>query len=108
VRITKAVVFFTTNPTKLVLRFSEFSTNFYAFYKFLQKVSSLLKIQFAPEPLEKLNTSQIYPWITVSTQEKLGPSNLVPGADVRRARRNSGGSGGAPGRGRLGVEHVLT
>jgi hypothetical protein len=32
--ITKVVVLFTTNPTKLSLYFSEFSTNFYAFYKF--------------------------------------------------------------------------
>jgi hypothetical protein len=32
--ITKVVVFCATNPTKLSLHFSEFSTNFYAFYKF--------------------------------------------------------------------------
>jgi hypothetical protein len=37
VSITKVVVFFTTNPTKLVLNFSKFSMIFYAFYKFLQK-----------------------------------------------------------------------
>jgi hypothetical protein len=37
VSITKVVVFFTTNPIILVLHFSEFSTIFYAFYKFLQK-----------------------------------------------------------------------
>jgi hypothetical protein len=36
VSITKAVVFSTANPTKLSLHFSEFSTNFYAFYKFQQ------------------------------------------------------------------------
>jgi hypothetical protein len=36
--ITKVVVFFTMNPEKLVLQLSEFSTIFYAFYKFLQKV----------------------------------------------------------------------
>jgi hypothetical protein len=34
--ITKVVVFFTSNPTKLSLKFSEFSMIFYAFYKFLQ------------------------------------------------------------------------
>jgi hypothetical protein len=32
-RITKVVGLFTTNPTKLVLHFSEFSTIFYGFYK---------------------------------------------------------------------------
>jgi hypothetical protein len=36
VRITKVVVFITTNPKKLVLHVSEFSTIFYTFYKFLQ------------------------------------------------------------------------
>jgi hypothetical protein len=37
VSITNVVVFFTTNPTKLVLHFSEFPTIFYTFYKFLHK-----------------------------------------------------------------------
>jgi hypothetical protein len=37
VTITKVVVLFTTIPTKLSLHFSEFATNFYTFYKFLQK-----------------------------------------------------------------------
>jgi hypothetical protein len=37
VSITKAVVFFTTKPAKFILQFSEFSTNFYTFYKFLQQ-----------------------------------------------------------------------
>jgi hypothetical protein len=36
VSITKVVGFFTENPTKLSLHFSEFSTIFYAFYKFQQ------------------------------------------------------------------------
>jgi hypothetical protein len=36
VSITKVVVFSTTNPTKLSLHFSEFSTYLYAFYKFQQ------------------------------------------------------------------------
>jgi hypothetical protein len=36
VRITKVVVLFTTVPTKFSLNFSEFSTIFYTFYKFLQ------------------------------------------------------------------------
>jgi hypothetical protein len=37
VSITKVIVFFTTNPKKLILQFYEFSTNFYTFYKFLPK-----------------------------------------------------------------------
>jgi hypothetical protein len=32
-RITKVVGFFTTNPTKLSLHFSDFSTILYGFYK---------------------------------------------------------------------------
>jgi hypothetical protein len=39
--LTKVVVFFTTNLKKFSLQFSEFSTNFYAFYKFLQKVFTI-------------------------------------------------------------------
>jgi hypothetical protein len=35
--ITKVAVFSTKTPRKLVLHFSEFSTIFYAIYKFLQK-----------------------------------------------------------------------
>jgi hypothetical protein len=34
VRITKVVVFFTKNPKKLVLHFSEFSKILYTFYNF--------------------------------------------------------------------------
>jgi hypothetical protein len=35
-RIAKVVGFFTTNPKKLVLHFSEISTIFYAIYNILQ------------------------------------------------------------------------
>jgi hypothetical protein len=37
VSITKVVLFFATNPTKLSLHFSKFSTNFYAFYNFCKR-----------------------------------------------------------------------
>jgi hypothetical protein len=49
-RITKVVGFFTTNPTKLVLHFSEFSTNFYAIYKNQQKhfTISVTNLQSGP------------------------------------------------------------
>jgi hypothetical protein len=41
VSITKVVVFITTNPTKLVLLFSEFSTIFYAIYKNQQNCNTI-------------------------------------------------------------------
>jgi hypothetical protein len=50
VSITKVVVFFTTNPTKFSLQFSEFSTNFYAFYKFLQKVFTIADPFYTRDP----------------------------------------------------------
>jgi hypothetical protein len=40
-KITKVVVFFTMNPTKLSLQFSEFSTIFYAIYKILQNSNTI-------------------------------------------------------------------
>jgi hypothetical protein len=40
-RITKVVAFFTTNPKKLGLHFSEFSTIFYAIYKILQNSNTI-------------------------------------------------------------------
>jgi hypothetical protein len=39
--MTKVAVFFTTNPTKLSLHVSEFSTIFYAFYKFQQFTTTI-------------------------------------------------------------------
>jgi hypothetical protein len=48
VSITKVVVFFTKNPTKLSLHFSEFSTIFYAFYKF-QQFANTIGDQFCAE-----------------------------------------------------------
>jgi hypothetical protein len=41
VSITKDVVIFTTNPKKLSLHFSEFSTIFYEFYKFQQFANTI-------------------------------------------------------------------
>jgi hypothetical protein len=81
VSITKVVVFSTTNPKKLSLNFSEFSTIFYAFYKFLQ-------IGYTIEDV----TLRLGPW------KNLGPCNWVPRPSGRRARRKYSASGGAPGR----------
>jgi hypothetical protein len=41
VRITKVIVFFTTNPTKLVLQFSEFSKISYVIYKDQQNCNTI-------------------------------------------------------------------
>jgi hypothetical protein len=51
-RITNVVVFFTTNPTKLVFHFCEFPKILYGFYKFLQKVKHYWSYSFALRPLE--------------------------------------------------------
>jgi hypothetical protein len=80
--ITKVVVFLTVNPTKSVLHFYEFSTIFYAFYKFLQKGYTIEDVSL-----------RLGPW------KDSGPHNWVPRPTGRRARRKSGGSGGALGRG---------
>jgi hypothetical protein len=80
--ITKVVVLFTTNPTNLSLHFSEFSTIFYAFYKFLQMEYTIEDVTLRRGP-----------------RKDLGPRNWVPRPTGRRARWKSGGSGGAPVRG---------
>jgi hypothetical protein len=82
VSITKVVVLSTTNPTKLVWHFSEISTIFYAFYKFLQKGCTIEDVSL-----------RLGPW------KDSGPCNWVPRPTGRRTRRKSGGSGGAPDRG---------
>jgi hypothetical protein len=55
VRIIKVVLFFTTNPTKLVLQFSEFSTIFYTFYKFLQICNTIEDALLHRDPQKNLN-----------------------------------------------------
>jgi hypothetical protein len=78
VSITKVVVFSTTSPTKLSLHFYDFSTIFYAFYKF-QQIGYTIE-----DALLRLD-----PW------KELGPSNWVPRpkgrrlAGIRRHRRRS-------------------
>jgi hypothetical protein len=90
VRITKVVVLFTTNLTKLSLHFSEFSTIFYAFYKFLQKEYTI-----------KVSTLQTDPWkfeiltgvpsaLRLGPHEELGPSNVAHGRWPARFGLNSG------------------
>jgi hypothetical protein len=62
VRITKVVVFCTTNPTKLVLYFSNFSKIFWRIYKILQKLQHYLRLSFANRPLKRTQTLQLGPW----------------------------------------------
>jgi hypothetical protein len=78
VSITKVVVFSTTNPTKLSLHFSEFSTIFYAFISF-SKWGILLKMQFYAEGPGKI-------W-----GQAIGSLDPRGGglAEIRRLRRSS-------------------
>jgi hypothetical protein len=83
VSITKVVLFLTTNPTKLVLHFSEFFTIFYTFYKFQQNGYTIEDVTLRRGP-----------------RKDFGPRNWVPRPTGRRARRKSGGSSGALARGK--------
>jgi hypothetical protein len=99
VRITKVVVFITTNPTKLDLQFSEVSTVFYAIYKNQQNCNTIedVVLRRGPFNFSKSHTSALRSHKT--PRKDLGACNGVPGRGRRRARRNSGSSGGSPGRG---------
>jgi hypothetical protein len=55
VRITKVVVFLTTNPTKLVLQFFELFMIFYTFYKFLQNCVTIEDALLYRDPQKDLN-----------------------------------------------------
>jgi hypothetical protein len=107
VRITKVVVFFTANPTKLVLQFSKFSTIFYAIYKNQQNYNTIgdVVLRRSPCNFSKSHTSALRSHKTL--RKDLGACNGVPGRGRRRARRNSGSSDGSPGRGTtVGCAHA--
>jgi hypothetical protein len=99
VRITNVVVFFTANPKKLVLQFSEFSTIFYTFYKFLQICNTIehVLLRRSPYNFSKSHTCTLR--LHQTPRKDLGACNWVLGRGRQRARRNSGSSGGSPGRG---------
>jgi hypothetical protein len=59
---TKVVGFFTSNPTKLGLHFSDLSTVSYGFYKKTAKHIYYLSYSFSLGSLEILGVSQIYPY----------------------------------------------
>jgi hypothetical protein len=110
VSITKVVVFCTKNPTKLSLQFSEFSTIFYAFYKFLQTANTI-EVSFCAEALEVSADSQPYPYFTQNSPEKLQTLQCRPraptGGSPAKFRRTGGqdrpgaGEGGPEGSGGL-------
>jgi hypothetical protein len=56
-RIIKVVGYFTTDPEKLVLHFSDFSAIFYGIYKFQPKVKHYLRSNFHRGPWKFL---QVY------------------------------------------------
>jgi hypothetical protein len=106
----KSCVFFTTNPTKLSLHFSEFSTIFYAFYKIQPKVEHYLRSIFHRGPWKTFQTytqasgSRKTPW------KELAACNWVPGHGCRRRRPKFRCSGAGIGRGKggrwLGAHHA--
>jgi hypothetical protein len=97
------VGFFTTNPTKLSLHFSDFSMIFYEIYKIQQKALILFKIHFAAGTLERMGTLPKCPWFAFRPSESIGPLQLGPPGrpaavrpKFRQARQCSrSGKGGA-------------
>jgi hypothetical protein len=71
-RITKVVVLFTTNLTKLSLHFSEFSTIFYALYKFLQKEYTVEVSTLRTDPWKFEILTGVPSVLRLGPQEELG------------------------------------
>jgi hypothetical protein len=71
------VVFSTTNPTKLSLQFSEFSTIFYAFYKFQQKTNTISEQTFKQAP------GKIWPFTMWPLAIAGGAGGQVPATPAR-------------------------
>jgi hypothetical protein len=102
VSITKVVVFFTKNPKKLVLHFSEFSKILYGFYKIQPKVKHYFRTHFqaAPRIFSKgykyTLAAQMDPW------KDLGTRNWVPRRRPAPVRPKSGEPAARSGRARAG------
>jgi hypothetical protein len=95
VSITEVVVFFTTNPTKLDLQYSEFSTIFYTFYKFPQICNTIEVPPFTRVPRKNQTFAD---GSLVGTKHPIKKSGLAIGplamgggglAGIRRLRRRS-------------------
>jgi hypothetical protein len=80
----KVVGFFTTNPTKLSLHFSESSTIFYVFYKIRPKVKHYLRIKFHRGPWNFLAFTDIPSTLTIRPLQVLQSHHWGP-----RRRRSS-------------------
>jgi hypothetical protein len=105
--VTKVVVFFTTNPTKLVLQFSEFSTIFYTFYKFLQICNTIEDVLLRRDPYNFSKSHSYTPRLHKTPQIDLGACNATFGRGGRRSSGQFRRAGGTPrlasGRARLGA-----
>jgi hypothetical protein len=103
-RITKVVEFFTTNPTKLGLHFSDLSTIFYGFYKILQNTNTIevTALQSAPWIFCRFTNMPLpctkHPgiswgfamWPLEGRPAWLRPNSGQPAAGVDRARAGGG------------------
>jgi hypothetical protein len=69
------VGYFTKNPTKLVLKFSDFSTIFHAIHKKQPKHFYYLSYPFAVRPSERTFVLQCGPWGAASG----GPAAILAG-----------------------------
>jgi hypothetical protein len=106
VRITKVVVFFTTNPTKLVLHFAEFSTIFYTFYKFLKICNTIEDVHLRLDPITFQSLTHIPLDCTKLPGKTWGlamPPLAVGAVRLRQFWRASGTPGLASGWARLGA-----
>jgi hypothetical protein len=82
-KITKVVGFVTTNPTKLGLNFSEFSTNFYEFSKFQLTPNTIWDQTCTQVPRNKLR-SQNYPYFAAWPLGRMSALQLGPRGTDRR------------------------
>jgi hypothetical protein len=87
------VGFFTTNPTKLCLHFSDF---FYDFLRNLQesaKALYYLRSAFTTRPLTGFPDLRTGPWFTKIFLERMGSPQLGPRAPAAPAGVSAGGAG---------------
>jgi hypothetical protein len=89
-RITKVVEFFTTNPTKLSLPFSVFSTIFYAFYKNQLNGFTIGDSLLHRGPWKVLDSYKYALGSRKTPRELWIPCNVVLGGGGRCGRWNSG------------------
>jgi hypothetical protein len=98
--ITKGVGFFTTNPTKLSLHFSKFSTIFYTIYKILQNSSTIWDSLLPQGPWKGSGSYKYTLTLRVSPQKELRSRNVVLGAAAGAGGEIPASSGGGVGQGR--------